>query len=38
MAPKERFEDHCWQDVMPADDIRLYAAATIPQGAATNGG
>jgi len=25
MASTDRFEDHCWKDVMPADDIRLYA-------------
>jgi len=25
MASKEEFEDHCWKDVMSADDMKLYA-------------
>ena len=25
MASKAEFEDHCWKDVMPAADIKLYS-------------
>ena len=25
MASKEAFENHCWKDVMSADDMKLYA-------------
>jgi maleamate amidohydrolase len=25
MASTEQFEDHCWQDVMPAADVKLYS-------------
>jgi nicotinamidase-related amidase len=25
MASKEAFEDHCWKDVISADDIKLYS-------------
>jgi hypothetical protein len=25
MASKEAFEDHCWKDVMSADDLKLYS-------------
>ena len=25
MASKEAFEDHCWKDVIPADDMKLYS-------------
>lgn len=25
MASRERFEDHCWRDVIPEKDIKLYA-------------
>ena len=25
MASKEAFEDHCWKDVMSADDMKLYS-------------
>lgn len=28
MASREHFEGHCWKDVMPADEIRLYAPYT----------
>lgn len=24
MASKDRFEDHCWKDVVPAEDLKLY--------------
>ena len=25
MASVDKFEDHCWKDVIPADDLKLYA-------------
>ena len=25
MASVDRFEDHCWKDVIPADDLKLYS-------------
>jgi nicotinamidase-related amidase len=25
MAPKEKFNDHCWKDVVPEADLKLYA-------------
>ena len=25
MASVDKFEDHCWQDVIPADDLKLYS-------------
>ena len=25
MASIDKFEDHCWQDVIPADDLKLYS-------------
>ena len=25
MATMDKFEDHCWKDVIPADDLKLYA-------------
>ena len=24
MAGREKFEDHCWKDVVPAEDLKLY--------------
>ncbi len=28
MAAKDKFQDHCWKDVVPADDMRIYEPYT----------
>ena len=32
MAKPEAFEDHCWKDVVPAEDLQTYGIMDLAKG------